>query len=132
LGAFINDAMPTFRWAWGDQSNKFPEQILKAARKLRKFGEQKRIPEFTAPDFALSPPLQDFKLGWYNLHYLGMIAASLCNAAFYHQAPWKPEHLSMIVLVMPPKGTEPPALDGSGIADVLSQFVTRFHTAAFD
>lgn len=132
LGTFIADAKPTFRWAWGDQSNQFPESILKAAHKLREYGEQKQIPEFTASDFALRAPVKDPQWGWYNVHYLGMIAAGLCHATFYYRAPWKPEHLSLLVLVMPPKGTELPHLDSSGVADLLQQLVTSFNTSGFN
>lgn len=68
----------TWLWGWANQSIGGSE-ILTTANTLRRYGADHHIPEFTEPSFSLERA---------DGHLLSLIAAGLCTADAYYQAPY--------------------------------------------
>lgn len=110
-----SDNTLTWLWGWADEQSEVPEHLLRAARELRNWGAQTKVPEFTVPSLDLNHA---------DGTMLSTIASSICRAnAFYR------EHFdggSLFVLLFGEAIDRQPGFDRAGFLRVLAD-----HTAIY-
>jgi hypothetical protein len=69
----------TWTWIWADNQANLNENLMRAARQLRDFGEKNNIPELCEGEFPLKQA---------NGHILSLIACDVVGADAYYSAPF--------------------------------------------
>jgi hypothetical protein len=98
----------TWLWAWANEASDIPERLLESARALKRFGEEKQVPELTQPLLTV---------GELDGHKLSMIASGACRADAYYRGPY--EGGAVFVLI---QDTSFPAGDENTIWRIASTF----------
>ena len=77
----VSEYSQTWLWAWANAESNIPPPLLAASQRMRSFGEENSVVEFSEPEIDVAP----FDKG----HILAMIAAGLLGAAAYYRAPYE-------------------------------------------
>ena len=112
----------TWMWAWANPSVDNPD-VLTAAMRLKEYGQQHGIPEFTE---------RKIELDEFNGHYLAMIAAGLLQADAYYCGPY--DGGAVFMLIHSPELRASEDRSPLHLTTVFSEFVQLFpcdHRAAF-
>lgn len=76
LGSFSHSS-ETWLWAWANTQSNIPENLLKQARELKRYGEAHGIDLLAGAEFAAEPN---------DLHLIGMIASGMFDSSAYYLA----------------------------------------------
>jgi hypothetical protein len=71
-----SDNTLSWLWAWADEQAEVPVDLLAAALQVKKWGEEKGVPELTVPSVDLDRA---------DGHVFAMIAAEICKASCYYR-----------------------------------------------
>lgn len=69
----------TWLWIWANDLAELPDDLLRAARQLRAWGEELGIPEFTQGEFPLTEA---------DGHVLSLVASELLKSNAYYRGPY--------------------------------------------
>lgn len=107
-----SDNTLTFLWAWANEQTEIPEKLLASSLKLREWGRQEGIREFTAPSVDVDRA---------DGHMLAMISSVIANMSCYYRAPY--EGGAVYLLISAPEIDAQPPFGTAG-------FISRLTTLA--
>lgn len=113
----------TFLWAWADEQTEIPENLLASSLKLKEWGRQEGIAEFTAPSVDVSRA---------DGHMLAMISSVIANVSCYYRAPY--EGGAVYLLITAPEIDAQPPFGVAGFIAGLASLAASYdlnHRTAF-
>jgi hypothetical protein len=110
-----SDNTLSWLWAWADEQTEVPVDLLSASLMLKKWGEQKGVPEFMVPSVDLNRA---------DGHVLSMIAAEICRASCYYRDEY--EGGAAFILIFDKRIDAQPSFDLTRLSrrflDLISQY----------
>jgi hypothetical protein len=100
----------TFLWAWANEQTEIPENLLASSLKLREWGRQEGVAEFTLPSVDVDRA---------DGHMLAMISSVVVNVSCYYRAPYEGGAVYLLITA-PEVDAQPPF----GVAGFIAGFTS--------
>jgi hypothetical protein len=105
----------TWLWAWANVESGIPGPLLKAAHRLRAFGEKSAVEELVTPELPSAE---------YPGHLLTSVASGICGADAYYRGPYPGGAVFFLISETPLAAGPPPTL--ARISTVLTGVISEF------
>lgn len=110
-----SDNTLTWLWAWSEEQTEIPEHLLTSSLRLKDWGEQEGIEEFTVPSVDL---------GRADGHVLSLISSQISSASCYYRSPY--EGGAVFVLIFSEVVDRQPPFGLDGLSRQFTDLILRY------